>query len=390
MHEDIPYIHQRWNHFCLIYSISKEASWLYHNGQLISNLTISDDTVYGYKFKKVIPSSSEAYDSSFIVGQEPDSIRGSFSEKQAYAGNIFGLNIWDRILSPRDIESMSSCLRWPKGNIVEWNVSKWKKYKVRTSENAFPIQLCEREITYLLFPEKLTYHDASMKCKVHGGKIPTPHTMKENIAVVSIFQQKDSQFVKGIKSVEPSNAWLGLENRNGLWYESEQMFHSKSPINYSNWRDFYSTNVHQHEKLCPYVYNDGTWAYGRGGACEYMTNSVVCSFTEITTFLLKGRVRKSAKIERLYYIASDVSNEFKGFSALSNRNRISVDDESVWSLEMNEVGNTKLFLDQSVQPAGRNKWANSNEKMRTTKVFVFLIVNWEKNSLVTLANVSQC
>ena len=141
MHEDIPYIHQRWNHFCLIYSISKEASWLYHNGQLISNLTISDDTVYGYKFKKVIPSSSEAYDSSFIVGQEPDSMRGSFNEKQAYSGDIFGLNIWDRILSSRDIESMYSCLRRPKGNIIEWNVSKWKKNKVQISENASE-QIC--------------------------------------------------------------------------------------------------------------------------------------------------------------------------------------------------------------------------------------------------------
>ena len=362
IHENIPYQHQRWNHFCLIYSISKEVSWLYHNGQLISNLTISDETVYGYKFTSVIPSSSEAYDSSFIVGQEPDSMRGTFNEKQAYSGDIFGLNIWDRILSSRDIESMYSCARLPKGNIIEWNVSKWKKNKVRISENTTPIQSCESEITYLLFPEKLTYHDALMKCKVHGGKTPTPNTMKENIAIVSTFQQKDSQFVKGIKSVEPSKAWLGLENRHGLWYESEQMFYSNSPINYSNWRDFYSTNVHQHEKLCPYVYNDGSWAYGRGGACEYLTNSVVCSFTDVPTFLLKGRFRKSAKIERLYYIASNASNEFKGFSGISNKSRIAMDDESVWSLETKEVGNTKLLLDRSMQPVGRNKWAYSNEK----------------------------
>ena len=55
------YQHQRWNHFCLIYSSKRGASWLYHNGKLISNLSFNDNTIDGTKLLPVIPDSNKAY-----------------------------------------------------------------------------------------------------------------------------------------------------------------------------------------------------------------------------------------------------------------------------------------------------------------------------------------
>ena len=78
------YQHQRWNHFCLIYSSKLGASWLYHNGKLISNISFNDNTIDGTKLLPVIPESNKAHNFALIVGQEPDSMIGNFSKSQAH------------------------------------------------------------------------------------------------------------------------------------------------------------------------------------------------------------------------------------------------------------------------------------------------------------------
>ena len=358
--EPSPYLHQRWNHFCVVYSSIKGTSWLYHNGELISTLSLNDKSIKGTTILPTIPSSNKSYISSFIVGQEPDSMKGNFSEDQAFTGEISELNIWDTILTSSKINAISSCLQWPKGNIVNWNTRKWVKNKVEIKENVNKSEYCKKETSYLYIPGKLTLTDAEKKCKIYGGKISLPKTTNENTKMANMLLRKDEP--NGTKTNELSGAWLGLENRNGIWHDLESLETSDGSIDYSNWRKFYSTTRHRLDYLCPYMDIDGTWAYGINSVCEYLTKSAICSIAKTPTFLLKGDDSKFAMIDRLYYMSFDNRNNLKGFSGIAKKSSISIDDGKAWSLQINSRGSEKLVLNQSKQPVGRNDWYYLNVK----------------------------
>lgn len=46
---------------------------------------------------------------------------GGFSTSQAFKGEMFKVNVWNRVLSPTTISQMSrSCLHQQTGNVVSW------------------------------------------------------------------------------------------------------------------------------------------------------------------------------------------------------------------------------------------------------------------------------
>ena len=82
------------------YSSVTGMNKLYHNGKKIGTISLFDE--YGI-LGPVIKSNGRVYDSAFIIGQEPDSMRGNYSKTQAFPGAIAELNIWDRLLEDDEI-----------------------------------------------------------------------------------------------------------------------------------------------------------------------------------------------------------------------------------------------------------------------------------------------
>ena len=56
-----------------------------------------------------------------IVGQEQDSFGGGFDPSQHFLGELTGLNIWNRVLSPIEILEMSKSCHVGKGNVKKWS-----------------------------------------------------------------------------------------------------------------------------------------------------------------------------------------------------------------------------------------------------------------------------
>lgn len=55
-----------------------------------------------------------------VLGQEQDSLGGSFSPEEAFSGDLSQLNVWDKVLSPQDIYNLvRSCFTEP-GNVKAW------------------------------------------------------------------------------------------------------------------------------------------------------------------------------------------------------------------------------------------------------------------------------
>ena len=56
-----------------------------------------------------------------ILGQEQDSLGGSFEINQCFIGELTGVNIWDHVIHEQEINHMTkSCLRGV-GNVFQWS-----------------------------------------------------------------------------------------------------------------------------------------------------------------------------------------------------------------------------------------------------------------------------
>ena len=56
-----------------------------------------------------------------ILGQEQDSLGGSFDANQCFIGELTGVNIWNHVIDEQEINHMSkSCLRGV-GNVFQWS-----------------------------------------------------------------------------------------------------------------------------------------------------------------------------------------------------------------------------------------------------------------------------
>ena len=93
------YRHRAWNHVCWVYSGLTGISKLYHNGILASEKLL----VTRYKYP-TIAGHDAVFDDAFVIGQEPDSLRGDFTEKEAFFGSIAELHLWDRLLKDDEIK----------------------------------------------------------------------------------------------------------------------------------------------------------------------------------------------------------------------------------------------------------------------------------------------
>ena len=102
-----------WHHVCTTWESSNGFWKVYKDGREEAR---GSRLKSGYKTKT---------NGILIVGQEQDSFGGDFDPNQHLLGELTGLNIWNRVLSPSKILEMSkSC------HVGQGNVKKWSDFKV--------------------------------------------------------------------------------------------------------------------------------------------------------------------------------------------------------------------------------------------------------------------
>ena len=59
---------------------------------------------------------------ALVLGQEQDGFFSGFSSNQSLRGSLAGVNVWDRVKSPAEIEEYSSSCRCvDAGNVYQWS-----------------------------------------------------------------------------------------------------------------------------------------------------------------------------------------------------------------------------------------------------------------------------
>ncbi|KFV11758.1 putative G-protein coupled receptor 144, partial [Pterocles gutturalis] len=125
----------QWHHFCVTWQ-QENGTWaIYADGK--RRASASGLCAAGPSAPQAI-----AGQGTLIIGQDQDSLGGTFREKESFSGNITDLHIWQKVLGVEQIEKVRSC--W----VVEQDlVFRW-------SSDALEVESTVQEVTArLLCPE---------------------------------------------------------------------------------------------------------------------------------------------------------------------------------------------------------------------------------------------
>ena len=56
-----------------------------------------------------------------VLGQEQDSVGGSFEASQSFIGKMTRVNIWDHVIKDQEIMRMSKSCLTGEGNVYQWH-----------------------------------------------------------------------------------------------------------------------------------------------------------------------------------------------------------------------------------------------------------------------------
>ncbi|NXU71387.1 AGRD2 protein, partial [Oreotrochilus melanogaster] len=118
----------QWHHFCVTWQ-QENGTWaIYTDGK--RRASASGLCAAG-------PSAPQAIygQGTFIIGQDQDSLGGTFKAKESFSGNITDLHIWQKVLSMEQIEKVRSCWMVEQDLVFAW------------SSNALEVESTVQEVT---------------------------------------------------------------------------------------------------------------------------------------------------------------------------------------------------------------------------------------------------
>jgi len=102
----------RWHHICVTWE-NTAGSWkLYKDGKF-------GFAGKGFKTGHVIRGGG-----ALVLGQEQDSVGGSFDANQCFIGEMTDVNIWDHVIGDEEIKRMSKSCHSGVGNVFQWRTFK--------------------------------------------------------------------------------------------------------------------------------------------------------------------------------------------------------------------------------------------------------------------------
>ncbi|NXX93751.1 AGRD2 protein, partial [Centropus bengalensis] len=119
---------RQWHHFCVTWQ-QENGTWAIHaDGKRRASAS---------GLCAVGPSSPQAIygQGIFIIGQDQDSLGGTFKEKESFSGNITDFHIWQKVLSTEQIEKVRSCRVVEQDLVFGW------------SSNALEVESGVQEVT---------------------------------------------------------------------------------------------------------------------------------------------------------------------------------------------------------------------------------------------------
>ena len=208
---------KEWNHFCIGYSAVTKTLILMHNGkvevkhrrpELVNEVEDFLPSQWLGRMEDGSKKEGEFLTRRGILVLKKENVQGSFTD----------LNVWDSLLSNKDMKKFTTCSENLRGNLLPWRGEDWEmspeigldEYEV--VERSFGEICSPPNIRYLFFPERITWVEAINVCGKFQGKLVTTeveedyHNMR---AFLSIFT--------------PLPVWLRFTDggSEGIWVDYE-------------------------------------------------------------------------------------------------------------------------------------------------------------------------
>ena len=346
----IPFRHREWNHICWTYSFENNWHRIYINGELkASKVNYIDSKITVWK------ASSKVKKYAFVIGQEPDSIRGGYTIDQLFQGSIYELNIWNVVLDENTINDLANCKRKLKGNVKSWRIENLLVNKALVLKGKDKVSdMCNRKKMLVIFPRRQPFPVAKDICQLHGGQIHTPASREENKEVMQIIEKHKDHCMDTNKTDSRNlgkSVWLGLRRSEWAWRDVTTDRYIGSSLNYSNWA------IENYGKYVEwsFIQSDGFWKYAKGkDGIELCT---ICSFSNIPIFTLKG-VCKHGGVYYNYYFKLNDKKEIDFYETY----KTSLETEHIqylngtWQSIGNRYSLALVSGNKTEYPIGRNKW----------------------------------
>lgn len=104
----------QWHHFCVTWQ-QENGTWaIYADGKRRASAS---------GLCSVGPSAPQAIfgQGTFIIGQDQDSLGGTFRAKESFSGNITDLHVWQKVLGAEQIEKVRSCWVVEEDLVFGWS-----------------------------------------------------------------------------------------------------------------------------------------------------------------------------------------------------------------------------------------------------------------------------
>ena len=329
-------LQRTWTQLCWIHN--PEQDLIYSNGKVLKSKRLPGEG------QETFVKNDDVYDSALILGQTPSNIRKQFSIRKMFQGFLTELNIWNKELSLEEIEKMTRCELFPRGNIVSWEEKNYKIQGERPNIYTEKIQnvtkLCNRKIFFVI-PYDRDLRFSHKQCRSLGGQIAVPRTEEENIdllnAVKSFHVCLDN---------ENSISWIGIEklkNTNN-W---KMVLSSKTASNFTKLPPHKLSKSEDStlEDYCVTLTSSGDWNMYRD--CYSATNSIlacnVCEFENTPSFSLKG-VCPTGGPNWNYYLTRDMSLPLTYYFEGYKRDKVAPGQDGGWHLYAASGAKYELYL----------------------------------------------
>ena len=374
------YRHRAWNHVCWYFSRRYKTNKLYYNGNLVGKKEVHS--------LPLIEASVGSHDHFFILGQEPDKIRGGFEEEQAFFGSISGLNIWSTFMSSTMIENMARCRNYETGNVLAWEKEKFVFKDVIVRSVNQTDSFCKSKKRFVIFPQRYLLGSASDVCSTHGGTMVAPASNSENNLVRSILSKHSNTCSNNFLSERKVGigVWLGLTKIGSTWFQSNDSI-TFSELTYYNWIKGKS-NFRSHEAKCAYMLGDGSWISILKEECAWMQLCVICVISKTPVLTMKGLCKTGAFVHWNYYASINGSNQINKYDSYKRGDPLSL-VKNHWSMQ---TENDLITLQGTNHyPVGKNEWmwresGCSNENELTKRNLTFSVCEFGKQFTCDFGN----
>ena len=282
-------------------------------------------------------------------------MEGGYDASQLFNGEISELNMWNSLISEKEIQSLASCSSLIKGNTITWNRKYFTINKVDVIEVKDYSLFCKTLKQLVIFPKKITFRRAKYMCNVHGGKMALPHSKEEENDIWSIVNKHKKLCLVAEKNVQEGKAvWLGMKKHNRNWYIPHVDNGTLTEIvNYTNWDSTKCVweDCGDGNNLCPYIQKNRKWAFGMNEAmCSNLELCTVCSFEETPVFTLKGLCRHDTQLDWNYYFAVNKMHRISSYDGYKTSQLLEKD--GVWKFKDTDVS-AEYSSDIVI---GRHRW----------------------------------